>query len=143
MELIKNGDKVSLHYVGYFKDGTIFDSSKERNEPFEFVVGAGQVIPGFETNIIGMKEGEKKKFEINHKDAYGEYRDDLKFAIDKNTISEDIDYEIGTVLTLQNEQDETLYVTVVEINDNTVTLDANHPMAGKDLVFEVEILKVN
>ena len=143
MELIKNGDKVSLHYVGYFKDGTIFDSSKERNEPFEFVVGAGQVIPGFETNIIGMKEGEKKKFEINHKDAYGEYRDDLKFAIDKNTISEDIDYEIGTVLTLQNEQDETLYVTVVEINDNTVTLDANHPMAGKDLVFEVENLKVN
>lgn len=142
-EIVKSGDKVLLHYVGSFKDGTIFDSSVERNEPFEFVVGAGQVIPGFENNIIGMKVGEKKKFEINHNEAYGEYREDLKFSIDKNTISEDIEYEIGTVLTLENDKEETLYVTVVEIGDDKVVLDANHPMAGKDLVFEVEILKIN
>ncbi|MCX8058895.1 MAG: peptidylprolyl isomerase [Spirochaetes bacterium] len=140
---VKIGDKVLLHYVGSFKDGTIFDSSRERNEPFEFIVGGGQVIPGFENNIVGMKVGEKKRFEVSHNDAYGDYREDLKFSIDKNSISEDIEYEIGTVLTLENDKEETLYVTVVEIGEDKVVLDANHPMAGKDLVFEVEIVKIN
>jgi len=142
MIIAKNGDKVSVHYVGTLSDGSVFDSSRERNEVFEFTLGAHQVIPGFENGVMGMSPGEKKVLEIPFKDAYGEYRDELIFNVNKNDISNDVEYELGTVLTLKNDQDETMMVVVSGINDDSIVLDANHPMAGKDLTFEVELLSI-
>lgn len=137
---IKRGDKVKVHYTGKFEDGQIFDSSLNR-QPLEFVIGAGQVIQGFEEQLIGMEIGEKKSFVIPFEKAYGPIREDLKFSVQRNMLPEDV--SIGDLLEVHQPDGNVFVVRVDEISDTVATLDANHPLAGKNLVFEVEIIAIN
>lgn len=134
-------DKVKVHYSGTLSDGTVFDSSLER-EPFEFTIGQGMVIPGFEKGIIGMSEGDSGMVSMTSDDAYGPYRDDLVGVIDKSRKPENIDLEIGMVLQMRSPEGSITNVTVTDIGDEGITLDLNHPLAGKDLVFEIKLMEV-
>jgi peptidylprolyl isomerase len=138
----KNGDTVQVNYTGKLADGTVFDSSVGR-EPLEFTLGAGQAIPGFDKAVIGMKVGEKKTVTIPMDDAYGPHLDELVIEVSRDRIK-DAEPKVGQVLSATRENGEEVYFTVIAVSDNgTVTLDANHPLAGKDLTFEIELLKIN
>ncbi|HOF58506.1 MAG TPA: peptidylprolyl isomerase [Syntrophorhabdaceae bacterium] len=137
----KMNDRVRVHYSGTFGDGTMFDSSLER-EPFEFVIGQGMVIPGFEKGIVGMSVGETKKVSIACEDAYGPYKEDLVGTVDRSRIPENIELEIGIVLQMHSPDGSITNVTVKDINDEGVRLDLNHPLAGKDLIFEIKLMEV-
>lgn len=136
---IKNGDRVKVHYTGKLEDGQIFDSSLER-EPLEFVVGAGQVISGFEEAIIDMEIGEKKTFTIMAEEAYGIAREDLKFSVQRSMLPEGV--QLGDMLEAYQPDGNVFVVKVDELNDLTAILDANHPLAGKNLIFDVEIIDI-
>lgn len=142
MSQIKQGDTVRIHYTGTLKDGTTFDSSEGR-DPLEFVVGSGQIIPGLDAALPGMSAGENKRVEIDCKDAYGPIQPGARQAIPREGIPDDIPLEIGIQLQMQAPDGTVLPVTVVELDEATVTLDANHPLAGKDLIFEFEIVSIN
>ncbi|HOQ39316.1 MAG TPA: peptidylprolyl isomerase [Fervidobacterium sp.] len=136
---IKNGDRVKVHYTGKLEDGQIFDSSLER-EPLEFVVGAGQVISGFEEAIIDMEIGERKTFTIMAEEAYGIAREDLKFSVQRSMLPEGV--QVGDMLEAYQPDGNVFVVKVDELNDLTAILDANHPLAGKNLIFDVEIIDI-
>uniref|UniRef100_A0A7C4RW47 Peptidyl-prolyl cis-trans isomerase n=1 Tax=Fervidobacterium thailandense TaxID=1008305 RepID=A0A7C4RW47_9BACT len=136
---IKFGDKVTLHYTGMFEDGQVFDSSIGR-QPLEFVVGSGQIIQGFEEEILGMEVGEHKRFTVPYEKAYGPVREELKFKIDKSMLPAGV--AVGDLLEVHQPDGNVFIVGVDEIGDQTATLDANHPLAGKNLVFDVEILNI-
>ena len=138
----KSGNTVHVHYVGKRNDGTVFDSSRDRDEPLEFELGAGQVIPGFEEAVDGMELGEVRKVRIEPDNAYGERRDDLLIEVGREHVPEGVDLETGTRLQLQREG-RAIPVTVTEIGDETITLDANHPLAGEELNFEIELVSVD
>ncbi|MCD6280015.1 MAG: peptidylprolyl isomerase [Deltaproteobacteria bacterium] len=137
----KLGDKVRVHYTGLLDDGTVFDTSVGR-EPFDFTIGENTVIPGFENAVVGMKVGDKKTISIPPGDAYGEYLDDLVVVINRSQIPPEIDAEVGMVLQVKSENGTATYVTVTDITDDAVTLDGNHPLAGKSLTFEIELLEI-
>ncbi len=137
----KLGDKVRVHYTGLLDDGTVFDTSVGR-EPFDFTIGENTVIPGFENAVVGMKVGDKKTISISAGDAYGEYMDDLVVVINKSQIPPEIDAEVGMVLQVKSENGSSTYVTVTDITGDSVTLDGNHPLAGKSLTFEIELLEI-
>ncbi|RLB07333.1 MAG: peptidylprolyl isomerase [Deltaproteobacteria bacterium] len=141
MAKAKEGDIVKVHYTGKLKDGNVFDSSRD-GEPLELILGAGQVIPGFESAVIGMSPGEVKTFEISAEEAYGPYREELVLEIDKGRVPEDLNLEVGQQLVLRQAQGEVVRVTVTDISEETVTLDANHPLAGEDLIFEVQLVEI-
>ena len=141
MKKVENGKNVLLNYTGKFDDGTVFDSSLfEGREPLKTVLGQGNLIPGFEKNILGLNIGDKINFTVDPIDGYGEYLDGLVTVIPKNRIPESA--KVGDVLKSEGERG-IINVMVKEINDEGVKIDANHPMAGKKLSFEVEILGVN
>lgn len=134
------GDRVQVHYTGMLSDGTVFDSSKDR-EPLAFVIGDGTMIPGFDEAVRGMRVGEIKTFTIPAAEAYGSYREDLVVVLPLEDLPEDI--EIGQKVPLQNmTSGETVDFTVVEITDTEVTLDGNHRLAGHDLTFEIEMVSI-
>ncbi len=137
MSEVKKGSKVKVHYEGKLEDGTMFDSSKGR-EPLEFEAGSGMVIKGFDNAVIGMKKGEEKEFKINSKDAYGDRRDDLFREVPKEKLG-DIDAKKGMVLQMQTPEGQALPVMVSEVKDKSVMIDFNHPLAGKDLVFNIKV----
>ena len=137
----KNGDKVKVHYTGELTDGTVFDSSLGR-EPIEFTIGGNQVIPGFEKAVIGLKVGESNKVTIPADEAYGQHRDDLIMTIDRDQFPEGLEPEVGQQLQATEESGQIVTVTVVDFSETTVTLDTNHPLAGKDLVFEIELVEI-
>lgn len=138
--MIKEGSKVKLHYTGRLEDGTVFDTSMtEGREPLEFVQGQGQLIPGFEKGVMGMESGEKKTIEIEPSEAYGDLRDDLQQQVSTSQLPENV--KVGDVLTAQTPQGD-VNVTVKEINGDTATVDANHPLAGKKLIFDLEVVEV-
>lgn len=137
----KSGDAVQVHYVGKRTDGSVFDNSRDRDEPLAFTLGAGQVIPGFEDAVQGMEVGEVRKVRIEPDDAYGERRDDLILEVGREHVPEDVDLTTGTRLQLQREG-RAIPVTVTEIGDESITLDANHPLAGEELDFEIELVDV-
>ena len=139
MTEVKNGDTVRIHYTGTLMDGSVFDSSEGR-DPLEFTVGAGQVIEGMDVEMPGMTEGEKKTIQIPCDKAYGPINPAARQAIPREGIPDDIPLEIGTQLQMQSPDGQALPVTVVEVDEATVTLDANHPLAGKDLTFELELV---
>ncbi|MFW6323873.1 MAG: FKBP-type peptidyl-prolyl cis-trans isomerase [Desulfovibrionales bacterium] len=141
MAQAKKGDKVKVHYKGLLQDGTVFDTSFER-EPLEFTIGENQVIGGFETAVEGMDEGETKTIQIGSNEAYGPYREDLAVEVEKERLPEDLKPEVGMVLQVPTEGGQPVNVTVTEINDQTITLDGNHPLAGKDLEFEIKLEEV-
>jgi len=142
MTEVKNGDTVRIHYTGKLTDQSVFDSSEGR-EPLEFKVGAGQVIAGMDAGMIGMAAGEKKVLEIPAMEAYGPINPEARQAIPRDNIPADIPLEIGIQLQMQTPDGQALPVTVVEISEESVTLDANHFLAGKDLIFDVELVSIN
>lgn len=139
--MVENGKSVTLHYTGKFEDGTVFDTSLENGrEPITTILGQGNLIPGFEKSLIGMNEGEKKEFNIDPEEGYGEYLDGLVTTVEKGRVPQDV--KVGDILSSQGERG-TINVVVTEITDTYVKLDANHPMAGKKLLFEVEVLTIS
>ena len=142
MTEIKQGDTVRIHYTGTLLDGNVFDSSEGR-DPLEFEVGSGQIIPGLDSAMPGLSVGVKKRVEIACVDAYGPINPGMRQDIPREGIPDDIPLEPGTQLQMQTPDGQALPVTVVEANDATVTLDANHPLAGQDLIFEIEVVSIN
>lgn len=137
---IKKGDKVKVHYKGTLSDGTQFDSSRDR-DPLEFTVGTGSIIPGFEKAIEGHESGDKIKAVIPPEDAYGDVDPELVFTVARAQVPESIPLKVGTPLQLSNEQG-AMDVVITEVGPEEITLDANHPLAGKELTFEIEVLDV-
>ncbi len=141
MAEVSKGDKVKVHYTGMLEDETVFDSSVDR-EPLEFEVGAGHMIPGFDTAVLGMKPGEKKSIHIPSDEAYGPRRDDMMVTIKKEEFPENVDPKIGQQLQVKRENGHIFNVVVVDVSGADVTLDANHPLAGKDLIFDIELVEI-
>jgi FKBP-type peptidyl-prolyl cis-trans isomerase 2 len=135
----KKGDSVKIHYTGKFDDGEIFDSSKGR-EPLEFTLGSGQVIPGFDTAVEGMQTDEEKTIRIPAAEAYGEINPNLVHEVERAQIPDDIPLEVGGQLQVQGQDGQAFSVTVVALDDTKAKLDANHPLAGKDLTFELQLV---
>lgn len=140
MTQVKSGDTAKVHYTGTLADGTIFDSSRER-DPLEFEVGAGQLIAGFDQAVFGMSVGETRNVNIPAADAYGPHRSELVIDVDKKQFPEGLNPEVGQQLQTQDNHGHPLVVTVTAIDGDKVTLDANHPLAGKDLNFEIELVE--
>jgi len=137
----KQGDTVRVHYTGRLEDGTVFDTSLGR-DPIEFVLGAGQVIAGFEEAIVGMSPGESKVVKVLAEQAYGPYRPELVVEINRNEVPPELDLEVGLQLVLRQPEGQLIPVTVTELSESMVTLDANHPLAGQDLTFDIQLIAV-
>lgn len=142
MKEIAENDTIALHYKGTLNNGEIFDSSEGR-DPLQFEVGAGQVIPGFDKAVIGMKVEDTKMFTIPADEAYGEMKEELVYQVPKNAIPESLNPAPGQRLVSNLEDGRQIPVTVTEVTEETITLDANHPLAGKDLTFDITIVSVN
>jgi len=141
MAKAKDGDTVKVDYTGKFEDGTVFDSSSGR-DPLEFTLGGGQVISGFEQAVEGMEPGQSKTATIPAGDAYGDHRKELLLVMDRSRLPEDLDPAVGEQLELRQQDGRAVLVTVAEVTESSVTLDANHPLAGKDLVFDIELREI-
>ena len=141
MTQVKSGDTVRIHYTGTLSDGSTFDSSEGR-DPLEFTVGSGQIIPGLDSALPGMIEGDKKVVQVPSEEAYGPVNPEMRQAVPREGIPADIPLDPGTQLQMQTPEGQALPVTVVEVDETTVTLDANHPLAGKDLQFDIELVKI-
>lgn len=141
MKKVENGKTVKLNYTGRLEDGSVFDSSlNEGREPLTTTLGQGQLIKGFESGLIGMSEGERKTIEIESQDAYGPYIEDMIGEIEIEKVPEGV--KVGDVLQGMGPQGP-IMVKVVEVNETLVKLDSNHPLAGKKLIFDLEVLEVN
>ncbi len=142
MTQVKTGDTVSIHYTGTLLDGSTFDSSDGR-EPLQFEVGSGQVIPGLDRALPGMAVGDKKTVNVPCDQAYGPIQPQRRQSVPRGNIPAEIPLEIGLQLQAQASEGQAVPVTVVEIGDDEVTLDGNHPLAGQDLVFAIELVSIN
>ncbi|MDT8357511.1 MAG: peptidylprolyl isomerase [Methanomicrobiaceae archaeon] len=134
------GDTVRVHYMGTLDDGTVFDSSRGR-EPFEFTTGAGEVIAGFEEALLGLAVGESVTVRIPPEEAYGPYREDLVIAVPKDQFPENFSFEVGSRVTMQTSAGPRV-LTIAGVENDTVLLDGNHPLAGKTLTFEIELVEI-
>ncbi|MEL7150173.1 MAG: peptidylprolyl isomerase [Pseudomonadota bacterium] len=141
MTAAKSGDTVKIHYTGTLSDGSTFDSSEGR-DPLEFTLGAGQVIPGFDKAVTGMSAGDSQTVNIPSGDAYGAHDPNGRQAFPRDQVPENVPLDIGTRLQLSGPQGQPIMVTVAEVSDTEVILDANHPLAGKDLTFEIELVEI-
>ena len=141
MSVIKAGDTVRIHYKGTLSDGAVFDTSEGR-EPLEFTVGSGQIIPGLDRALPGMSVGEEKTVEIASADAYGAKNPDAMQAVPRAHVPDEIPLEIGTQLQVQTPEGQVMPVVIADVTDEVVTLDANHPLAGQDLTFEISVVDV-
>ncbi len=141
MKKAEKGNKVKVHYKGKLKDGTTFDTS-EGKTPLEFTIGEGQLIPGFENGVIGLTEGESKEINLSPEDGYGERQEQLVGKIPRQKLPETIDPKVGMRLQSQTPEGQTFVVKVIDVSDNDITIDGNHELAGKDLVFEVELVEI-
>jgi len=141
MAQAKKGDKVKVHYTGKLQDGTVFDSSKGR-DPMSMTLGTGEVIPGFENAVLGMTTGDSKTATIPPDQAYGPRRDEMVLRVKKTQFPENINPEVGQQLQLTQPDGQEVQVRVTEIEGEQVTLDGNHPLAGKDLTFDIELVEV-
>ncbi len=137
----QDGDIVKVHYTGTLDDGSQFDSSAGR-DPLEFTIGAGQMIPGFEDAVRGMKKGEVKTVTIPAAEAYGEKNDELIFTYRKEDLPEGMDPKVGDQLVMQQSGGGITQVTVIEVTESTIVIDANHELAGKDLTFAIELMEL-
>jgi len=152
MTQAKNGDKVRINFTGTLEDGTVFDTTHlectdddcgcEEGGPVEVTLGGEEFFPQVEAALVGMAPGEKKKVVIAAAEAFGGYDDDLVFTVPRDQVPDNIDPKVGQELELIDEKDESIVVTVTDVNDETVTIDANHPLTGEDLTYEVELLEI-
>jgi FKBP-type peptidyl-prolyl cis-trans isomerase 2 len=141
MKQAKSGDKVKVHYHGKLTNGETFDTSNGR-EPLEFEIGSGMVIKGFDDGVTGMAIGDKKTITIPSNEAYGPKNPEMVIDVPKDRFPEDMELEIGMPLAMSNGNGQPFQVTIVEIKEDSVLLDANHPLAGMDLVFDLELVDI-
>jgi len=140
-KMAKDGDTVNVHYTGKLEDGTVFDSSVER-EPLEFTLGAGTIVPGFEEAVRGMQAGQSKTVTIPSQEAYGPRRDEMVLVIERTELPPELKPDVGQQLQMQQSDGRAVSVLVTDVSETTITIDANHPLAGKDLTFEIELLEI-
>jgi len=141
MQQAKKGDKVKVHYHGKLTNGETFDSSAGR-EPLEFEIGAGSVIKGFDEGVNGMKVGEKRTINIPVDEAYGQRSEDMLIEFPKDRFPKDMEIKEGMQLMMSNGTGQNIPVIVTEVKDDAVILDANHPLAGEDLIFDIELVEI-
>jgi peptidylprolyl isomerase len=141
MAQAKEGDLVKVHYTGNLEDGTEFDSSSDK-EPLEFTIGKGEVIPGFEQAVSGMSPGESKTVTVPPGQAYGQHKEEMVAVLERKDVPADIELAVGNHLEVSQENGDSFPVMVTDLSDTAVTLDANHPLAGKSLVFKITLLEV-
>lgn len=137
--MIQNGSTVEVHYTGKLTDGEVFDSSEGR-QPLSFTMGTGQIIPGFESALVGKNIGDKVTVNIQPSDAYGEYREDLVVKVPNEQMPGPV--EVGMTLQAQAQSGMPLNVTVKEVNEDHVVIDGNHPLSGKELIFDIEVVGI-
>lgn len=137
----RQGDTVRVHYTGALEDGTVFDSSEERG-PLEFTIGGGRLIAGFEQTVVGMTPGETRSTRIKASDAYGAYREDLVIEVDRDRFPPDLEPEVGLQLEVRRPDGVTQLFMITETSESNVTLDANHPLAGHDLIFDIRLVEI-
>ena len=142
MSTIKNGDTVSVHYTGTLTSGEVFDSSLER-KPLKFTLGKGQLIPGFERAIMGLSVGEKIKANIPSKEAYGEHNSEMVLRVPNNQLPSELDAQVGMQLQLNQPDGQVIPVQITQVKVEMVTIDGNHPLAGEDLNFDIEIIEIH
>ena len=140
MTQAKKGDKVKVQYTGKLEDGTVFSSSPQE-EPLQFTIGENQILPGFEEAVIGMNPGESRTVQIAPENGYGPRLEELVVVIDRERLPNQMDPALGERLQIRQTDGRTIAVTVTDVSPSTVTLDANHPLAGKDLTFDIRLLE--
>ena len=141
MSQAKKGDTVKVHYTGKLTDGSVFDSSQGR-DPLEFEIGKGMVIPGFENAISGMNIGDSTTVEIPSDQAYGPYHDGLKQEVSREEFPNEIEPQVGQRYQVKQENGQMVVLSITDLTETMVTLDANHPLAGKDLTFDIELVAI-
>lgn len=141
MKKAKVGDSVKAHYTGKLDDGTVFDSSRDRG-PLEFSIGQNQVIKGFEEAVVGMAEGDSKTVTVASEEAYGAHREDLVITLQRSQIPANVELKEGLHLQMRQQDGTVFNVMVSDLSEEQVTLDANHPLAGRDLTFEIELVEI-
>lgn len=141
MSVIKDGDTVKVHYKGSLDNGEVFDSSEGR-DPLEFTMGTGQLIPGFEKAVLGLKVGDSTTANIPSAEAYGESNPQMIVEVEKSQLPPDLEAQVGTQLQLNQPNGQAIPVLITKVEDEKVTLDANHPLAGKDLTFDIEVVEI-
>ena len=141
MSTAKVNDKVKVHYTGKLSSGEVFDSSVDR-EPIEFVVGGGQMIKGFDDGVLGMALNEKKTLNIPAEQAYGESNPALIQTLERTQLPPDLKPEVGQTLVAGSPEGQEMHVQVTELTEATITIDANHPLAGKELIFDIELVEI-
>lgn len=137
----KEGDNVKVHYTGKLEDGTVFDTSQDR-EPLSFRIGEETVIPGFEQAVIGMEPGDAKTEKLPPEQAYGPHREDMVMEMERNQIPDNVEPKAGQQLQLRLQNGQTVPVIISSVEGESVTIDANHPLAGKTLVFDIELVDI-
>lgn len=150
MAQAKEGDRVKVHYTGRLDDGTVFDSSECGedecgcgHEPLEFTIGKGEVIPGFEAGVVGMEVGESKSIHIPVDDAYGERMEGMVAEVPRGDLPPELDPQVGQQLEVTQDDGQVFQVLITDVNDESITLDANHPLAGEALNFDIKLEKIN
>ena len=137
----KTGDTVKVHFTGKLDDGTVFGSSID-NEPLEFTIGEDEIIQGFEQAVVGMSPGESKTATVLADQAYGPHNEEMVLVVDRNQIPEHLKPKVGQQLEVRQADDQTIVVTVTDVSEESVTLDANHPLAGEDLFFDIQLVEI-
>jgi peptidylprolyl isomerase len=141
MSEAKRGDTVKVHYIGKLKGGTVFDTSINRN-PLQFTIGEGQIIPGFEQAVVGMLPGQSKTVQVPTDKAYGPHREDMVVTLDQGQFPESLEPEVGQTLEITGSDGLRAVATVADIAEARVTLDINHPLAGMELVFDIQLIEI-
>lgn len=141
MAQAKPGDTVKVHYTGKLEDGTVFDTSTDR-DPLQFTIGEQKIIPGFEQAVVGMNPGESKTIKVPMDEAYGPHREEMVMVVDRNQLPVDLIPEVGQQLQSRQPDGQTMVVTVIGVSESSVTVDANHPLAGKDLTFDILLVEI-
>jgi peptidylprolyl isomerase len=141
MTQAKSGDTVKVDYTGKLEDGTVFDTSASR-EPLQFMIGSGQIIPGFDQAVIGMNVGDKKTVNISSDQAYGPHLDDKILEVNQDQIPKHLNLEVGQQVQVPQKDGSKIFFVVTGVSETSVTLDGNHPLAGKDLVFDIQLVEI-
>jgi len=139
---VEKGNKIKVEYEGKYEDGTMFDSSKAHGQPLEFVVGSGMVVAGFDNAVVGMNEGDEKEFTIEPAEAYGEKREELQQKVPRDMLPKEQEPKVGMVLMVGTPDGRQAPVKILSVDDESITIDLNHPLAGKKLTFKIKVISI-